>query len=93
MLAARPAAEIVSGNDDLRTAIRLAVQHEIGNLLAILREAHLVEQVCAQPRPLDGLQELLRDDHIGIDIEDVERRGNAGQLVKLFHESLPAAQP
>ena len=93
MLAARPAAEIVTGNDDLRAAIRLAVQYEIGNFLAILREAHLVEQVRTQPRPLDGLQELLRDDHIGVDIEDVERRGDAGQLVKFLHDSLPAAQP
>ncbi len=68
VLAARAAAEIVAGDQDLRLAVLRLVQHEIRDLFAVGRVAHLVEQVLAETGALDGLQVLLRDDHVGIDI-------------------------
>ena len=40
---------------------------------------------------LDGLQELLGDDHIGVDVADRHRRRNAGELGEFFHLSVPAS--
>jgi len=61
------------------------VQHEIRLLRALGREAQVVEQVFAKAGALDGFQELLRDDRIGIDIDHVERCGGAGELVEFLH--------
>ena len=55
------------------------------DFLAVRCVAHLEEQRLAKPRPLDGLEELLWDDHVGVDIDHVEGRGDAGQGSELFH--------
>ena len=85
MLARRAAAEIIAGDQDLRLAIGRLVEHEFRQFLAVLVIAHLIEQRLAEPRPLDRLQELLRDDHVGIDIDDIERSRDAGQGFEFLH--------
>jgi hypothetical protein len=64
-------------------AVARLVQHEVGFErpaavvhagLALVEVAPLVEQVRAEARALDRLQELLGDDGVGIDVGAVERR-------------------
>jgi len=69
-----------------RVAILRLVEHEIGILAAVLVVAHLVEQRLAQSRTPDGLQELLGNDHVGVDVGDRQRRRDTGQSGELFHD-------
>ena len=86
VLARRAAAEIVAGHDDLRVAVGRLVQHEVGVLgHPVVLVAHLREQARAEAGALDGLQVLLRDDHVGVDIDDLERRGDAGERGEGLH--------
>ena len=73
---ARAAAEVLAGDQDLRLAVGRLVQHEVGVLLPSGVVAHLVEQVLAEARPLDRLQELLGDDHVGVDVDHRQRGGD-----------------
>src|SRR5262249_52879391 len=54
---------------------------------------HLVEQVLAETRALDRLQELLGDDHVGVDIDHRERRRDAGQRGELLHPVSLESEP
>jgi hypothetical protein len=85
MFARAAAAEIVAGDDDLAVAIGGLVQDEIRDLGAVGVEAHLVEQVLAQTRAVDRLQELLGNDHVGVDIDQRHGRRDAGQGGELVH--------
>lgn len=89
MFARGTAAEIVTGNKNLRIAIGWFVQHEIRIVRAIFIITHLGKQPFAQAGALDGLEVVLRDDHVGIDIDDGEGGCNPCQLGELFH-CLPA---
>ena len=74
MLARRAAAEVPPGEED-RGATELGpVELEPGPLVAVLVEAPVVEQELAVARALDPLQELLRDDLVGVDVGSVEDR-------------------
>src|SRR5690606_33020182 len=88
MLAARAAAEIVAGDEDLGVAIGRLVEHEIGVFAAVLVEAHLREQALAEAGALDGLQIILRDDHVGVDIDDRQRRRDAREFREFVHDFL-----
>ena len=87
MLAARPATEIITSHNDLCLPVGFTIQDKIRFFCPVLGEPHLVKQIVPETRSLDRLQELLGDDHIGIDIDDVHRRGNASQSVKFLHLS------
>ena len=88
VLAARAAAEIVAGDQDLGLAIGRLVEHEIRVLAAVVLVAHLGKQALAEPSAFDGLQVLLGDDHVGVDIDHLHRRGDAFQGGELFHRTL-----
>jgi hypothetical protein len=62
---------------------RRLVEHEIGVLVAVVVIAHLVEQVLAEAGALDGLQELLGDDHVGVDIDQGMGAATPVSLVNL----------
>jgi hypothetical protein len=79
MLAARSTAEIVAGDQHAGARILRLVQHEVRNGDAGLVKAHVVEQSLAQAFALHGLEELLGDNLVGIDIGDVQRSGLAVQ--------------
>mmetsp|Transcript_1008 Transcript_1008/g.1958 ORF Transcript_1008/g.1958 Transcript_1008/m.1958 type:complete len:225 (+) Transcript_1008:654-1328(+) len=79
------ATEVVASHKDLRVAIGRLVQDEIGDLVAVIVIAHLVKQVHPKARTLDRLQELLGNDHVGIDVDQGHRRGNAGQFGEFVH--------
>ena len=65
MLARRAAAEVHAGDEDRRAGVVRLVQHE--RRIALPRPP-VVEQERAEARSLDPLQELLRDDLIGVDV-------------------------
>ena len=92
MFPAGATAEILTRDNDLGTTIRVTIQHKIGDFATILGKAHLIEQIRPETGSFDGLQELLRDNHIRIDIENIERCRNACQPVKFLHLSV-SCQP
>ena len=89
----RAAAEIVAGDQDLGFAIGRLVEHEVGVLAAVVLVAHLGEQAFAEPGALDGLQILLGDDHVGVDIDDPQRRGDAFQRGEFVHGGSSSWEP
>src|SRR5262245_26176092 len=91
MLAARAAAEIVAGDEDFGVAVGRLVEHEVGILAAVLAIAQLREQAGAEAGALDRLEVLLGDDHVGVDIDHVERRGHALQHSELVHSRISMA--
>ena len=70
---------------DFGLAIGRLVEHEIRVLAAVILVALLREKPLAEAGALDGLQVLLGDDHVGVDIDDLQGRRDAFQLGELFH--------
>ena len=89
VLAARAAAEIVAGDQDLGIAVGGLVEDEIRILAAVVIVAPFREQSLAEAGALDGLQVLLGDHHVGVDIDDLQRRRDAFQRGELLHFRLP----
>src|ERR1044072_2278175 len=89
MLAARAAAEIVAGDEDLRVAIGRLVQDEVRVLAAVILVALIREQALAKPGTLDGLEVLLGDHHVGVDIDHLQGRRDAFKLAELVHLAVP----
>src|SRR4029079_7743633 len=78
--------EVVARDQDRRLAILRLVEHKIADFFARRRIVpHLVKERLAEARPFDRLQELLRDDHVGIDIPDGQRSGDSSQYRELIH--------
>src|SRR6266446_3005743 len=77
VLARRAAAEIRARDEDLRVSVCRLVEHEVGILGAVRLRALLEKQRGAEPGAFDGFQELLGDDHVGIDVDHRKRCGNA----------------
>jgi hypothetical protein len=91
VLARGAAAEILARDQDLRFGIGLPVQHEVGERCALLVIAKLGEQALAEPGALDGLEVLLGDDHVGIDIDHGQVGRDPGQRGEFFH--WPSSRP
>src|SRR5262249_30098918 len=77
--------EIIAGDQDLGLAVSRLVEHEIRILAAVVAIALLGEQTLAEPGALGRLQVLFGDDHVGIDIDHLQRRGDAFEHGELFH--------
>src|SRR5207248_5130312 len=89
------AAEIAPREQNRRTVIARMIKHEVRILrplriilsgLAAVEIAPCVEQVLAEARALDRLQELLRNDRVRVDVGAVERHDDSGVDAKRFHE-------
>src|ERR1700722_8903383 len=87
VFAAGAAAEIVAGDQHLGAAIGRLVEDEIRVLAAVVLVALFREQPLAEAGALDGLQILLGDDHVGVYIDDLQRRRDAFQRGEFFHRS------
>ena len=74
MLAGGAAAEVAAGDQDPGAGELGLVELEAGPLVAIVVEAPIEERVLAIARPLDALEELLRDDLVRVDVGTVEHR-------------------
>src|SRR6202007_1265906 len=61
------------------------VEDEIRVLAAVVLVALLGEKPLAKAGALDGLQVLFWDDHVGVDIDDLQRRRDAFQRGELVH--------
>src|SRR5208283_5114321 len=88
MFARRPAAEVLPRNQDRGLRIARLVECKTASLLPALsipRKPPIVEQEFPKSRALDTLQELLRDDLIGIHVYLIERDNNAGVFAKRLH--------
>ncbi|MNI51915.1 hypothetical protein D3C73_1066650 [compost metagenome] len=89
MFAGRTTAEIVAGNDDFGIAISRFIQYEIRVLGTILAITSLGEQALSKTSALDRLEIVLRNDHVGVDIDNRKGGGNARQLFEFFHDRPP----
>jgi len=87
MLAARPATEIAPCEQDRCPLVARQVQDEIRvratlrrilPRLAVVQVPPLVEQVRPETAAPDRLQELLRNDLIGVDVGAIQRSNQAG---------------
>src|SRR5512147_1537966 len=85
VLARRATAEVLAGNKDPGVAPGGSVQDEAVDFVAPVIVAHLEKQALAEAGTPDGLQELLRNDHVRIDIDHRQRRGYAGQSGERLH--------
>ena len=85
VLTRRPATKIVTGDQNGGVAVRLVVQHEIRAFDALLVVTHFVKRRDSEAGALDRLQELLGDDHIGVDVLKFHGRGYTLQGGKLGH--------
>lgn len=92
VLARAAAAEVFSGDEDLRALVMVFVEDEVGvgfaRVWAILDTAPVVEEEVAVAGALDALEELLGDDLVGVDVWAIERDGVAGENVDGMHEFL-----
>ncbi len=80
------ATEIVPGHQDFGFAIGLLVENKFWQFHAFLGVAHFIKQGFAQSRAQNGFQELLGNDHVGVDIDDIEGGCNTGQGFKFLHD-------
>ena len=87
VFAARTAAKIIAGDQNFGVAIGRLVEDEIRVLAAVVLVALFREQPLAKAGALDGFEILLGDDHVGIDIDDLQRRRDAFQRGELVHRS------
>src|SRR5690606_22783638 len=78
---------IVAGDENAGVAVGRLVEHEVRVLGTIFVETHFGEKPGAEAGALDRLEIILRNDHVGVDIDDRHGRGDARQLGKLVHES------
>ena len=88
VLARGAAAEVLAGDQDLRVAVGLAVEHELRPLAAVVVEAQRLEQVDAEPGALDRLEVARRDDLVGVDVDQRQRRRDPGELGERLHDDL-----
>src|SRR5262249_42863707 len=89
-LAARAAAEIVARDQDLRLAIGRLVEDEIRVLAAVVAEALFRKQALAETGALDGLEVLLGNDRVGVDVDLLQRRRDALEHGELVHGRRPS---
>src|SRR6185437_1567703 len=87
VLAARAAAEIVARDQNPGVAVGRLVEDELRIFAAVVLVSLFREQSLAEAGALDVLQILLRDDHVGVDIDDLQRRRYALQRGELVYGS------
>ncbi|MNC25746.1 hypothetical protein D3C75_738450 [compost metagenome] len=97
MFTAGAATEVLAGQQHAGALVTFGVEDEVlvqrtlGVVLvrlAHIQVAPFIEQVRAKARALDRLQELLRDDLVGVDVGTIQRRDKTSVLGKSFHAAL-----
>lgn len=77
MFARTTAPKVLSRADqNFRLVVRLAVEDEVGVLARIWVFAEGEEESVGEASPLKRLQELFWDDHVRVDVLDVQGRGD-----------------
>ena len=87
------AEETVAWNHVLEASLVIEDHRSRGYEIAAIEIAPFVEEVRAETRALDRLQELLRNDRVGVDVRAVERRDDSGMKAERFHDASPTRSP
>jgi spore maturation protein CgeB len=85
MLARGAAAEIVACDENLRAGIGRLIERKVGVGRAVRPPRDLGEEPFAEAGALDRLQVVLRDDHVGVDVDHREGRCDGGQCRERLH--------
>ncbi|MNT45507.1 hypothetical protein D3C72_1820950 [compost metagenome] len=94
MFARRAAAEVLARQQNRSALVARLVEHELGvqraaavvlARLAMIEVAPFVEQVGAETAAVDRLQELLRNNRVGVDVGAVQRGDQAFVNRKFIH--------
>ena len=94
MFTRRATTEVVTSHENLGLAIGFFVEDEFRQLNAILGVTHFIEQGFAETGSQNGFQELLGNDHVGVDVDDVEGGCNTGEGFEFLHVGLsPGLHP
>ena len=88
VLARRPTSEVFPGDQNARCPIARLMKHELRISLAVRSESPVIKQELPETCALNALQELLRDDLVGIDVDPVERCRKTAMHCKGFHTFL-----
>src|SRR5207245_9199781 len=89
------APEVQSREQDLSALIARRVQHEVWierslrvvhSRLSAIEVTPGIEQIRAEARSIDRLEELFRDDDVGVDVGTVERSHQSSQDAKGLHQ-------
>ena len=100
MLATGTTAKIFPGQQDAGPLVAWEIEGEIGVQrplaaigvgFALIEVSQLIKQIGAEARAFDGLEKLLGDDQIGIDIGPVHGRHETVQLGEGFHAATSPA--
>src|SRR5438034_1182950 len=90
-------ADLVPAGQELRLAVRRLVQDELRLLRAVRVEAYVVEEEARVPRRALGLsQEARWDDAVGVDVRQIDGRGDGGEPCEglhLVHQRADVCQP
>jgi hypothetical protein len=98
MLTRRPTAEIMAAQQDRGALVMWMIEHKIRVLFAaavvhagfaVVKVAPFIKQVVSKAAAFDRLQELFRNNGVGIDIVSVQRHDDAMMLVNLYHACDP----
>src|SRR5689334_2276183 len=98
MFAARATTKVLPGQQHAGARISGLIEHEVRiepartlilSQFALVEVAPLIEQVRAKTSSLDRLQELLRDDGVGVDVRAIERCDEALVDGKCLHGLSP----
>src|SRR6266446_6430371 len=82
-LARGAAAEVLGHDEDLRVTVGRLIQDELGPLRAVGVEANVVEEEARVPRRAPGLsQEARGNDAVRVDVGQIERRRDRGEVRK-----------
>ena len=93
MFAARAAAEVGAGCDDLRLLKPRAIENAVVSGRAVRIHAEVPEEPLSEPGLVDPVQELLRHQLVGVEIVDVDGCGDRGEGREPFHFFFPPDNP
>src|SRR5262249_27794687 len=92
VLAGRAAAEVAAGEKDLRAGVGRVVELEARTGVAVLVEPPVEEEVLPEAGARDALEELLRDDLVGVHVGAVEHRDAGRGLPERLHQTRAASR-
>ena len=87
MLPAGATAEIIAGDEHRGVAVGRLVENEAWHFFTGgFVVAHFIEEIDAKPGAFDGFEKLFGDDHVGVDIDHVQRGSDAFEFGEWFHD-------
>src|SRR5262249_43656017 len=88
--ARRAPAEVWPSNENLCVAIGRMVEDEFRSLATFVVEAKVMKETALISWPANLSQKAAGQNHIGVDVRDVERSRDGDELVERLHRLVPA---